>query len=46
VKLTDAAEPQAGSDAASVAWITNWHNVALAFDHAEIVADAEAWLGA
>jgi 8-oxo-dGTP diphosphatase len=46
VKLTNAAEPQAGSDAASAGWIADWQKIALAFDHAEIVADAAALLGA
>jgi 8-oxo-dGTP diphosphatase len=46
VKLTDAVEPQAGSDAASVAWVADWQKLALAFDHAEIIADAMALLGA
>jgi 8-oxo-dGTP diphosphatase len=41
VKLTKAAEPQAGSDAASAEWIADWRKAALAFDHAEIIADAE-----
>jgi 8-oxo-dGTP diphosphatase len=46
VKLTKAAEPRAGSDAASVEWVADWRIITLAFDHAEIVADAAALLGA
>jgi 8-oxo-dGTP diphosphatase len=42
VKLTNAPEPQAGSDAASASWIADWPKVTLAFDHAEIIADATA----
>ncbi len=45
VRLTKAAEPQAGSDAAAASWVTDWRKIALAFDHAEIVADAVALLG-
>jgi 8-oxo-dGTP diphosphatase len=46
VKLTKAAEPQAGSDAASASWIVDWQKITLAFDHAEIIAGAVALLGA
>ena len=44
VRLTKAVEPEAGSDAASASWVTDWRSITLAFDHAEIVADAEALL--
>ena len=43
-ELPSTAEPRAGSDAASVAWVADWREVRLAFDHAEIVADAIALL--
>jgi 8-oxo-dGTP diphosphatase len=33
--------PQPGSDAASAAWVSDWRKLDLAFDHAEILADAE-----
>lgn len=46
VKLTKAAEPQAGSDAASASWIVDWQKITPAFDHAEIIADAVALHGA
>jgi 8-oxo-dGTP diphosphatase len=45
-KLSGMEEPKAGSDAASVAWIADWRQVTLAFDHAEIIGDAVALLGA
>jgi len=41
-KLPNTVQSKAGSDAASVAWVADWRDVRLAFDHAEIVADAEA----
>jgi 8-oxo-dGTP diphosphatase len=34
--------PRAGSDAAGAEWVENWRDHALAFDHAEILADTEA----
>jgi 8-oxo-dGTP diphosphatase len=34
------AEPKAGDDAAEARWIEDWENVALAFDHRRIIADA------
>jgi 8-oxo-dGTP diphosphatase len=43
-RLTEAVEPKAGSDAAAVEWIVDWREVSLAFDHAEIVGDAETLL--
>jgi 8-oxo-dGTP diphosphatase len=33
--------PLAGSDASAAMWVADWRSVDLAFDHAEIVADAE-----
>jgi len=38
----DHATPVAGDDAAAAEWVENWHAVTLAFDHAQIVADAQA----
>lgn len=35
------AEPQAGDDATSVEWVADWRSESLAFDHAQILADAE-----
>ena len=37
--------PRAGSDAQSAEWITDWKNKKLAFNHADILADAERALG-
>jgi 8-oxo-dGTP diphosphatase len=34
------AEPQPGSDAEGAEWITDWRKVRLAFNHADILADA------
>jgi 8-oxo-dGTP diphosphatase len=42
--LSRTAPPRAGSDAVGAEWIEDWRNVELAFDHAQIVADAEALL--
>jgi 8-oxo-dGTP diphosphatase len=33
--------PQAGSDAKSAEWIADWRTLTLAFDHAQIIADAK-----
>jgi 8-oxo-dGTP diphosphatase len=33
--------PRAGSDASAAMWVADWRGLDLAFDHAEIVADAE-----
>jgi len=40
----DSAEPKAGDDAAAVEWVKDWRSLALAFDHAQILADAEKLL--
>jgi 8-oxo-dGTP diphosphatase len=42
--LSRAIPPRAGSDAAGAEWIDDWRSVELAFDHAQIVRDAEALL--
>lgn len=34
------ARPKAGDDAAAAEWVADWSKVALAFDHAKILADA------
>jgi 8-oxo-dGTP diphosphatase len=34
------AEPKAGEDAAAAEWVADWSHVALAFDHAKVLADA------
>ena len=36
----DSAEPVAGDDAASAEWVADWRREKLAFDHADILADA------
>jgi 8-oxo-dGTP diphosphatase len=40
----DDANPIAGDDAAAVEWVADWRSQSLAFDHAEILADAEKLL--
>ena len=37
----DAAEPKAGDDAAIAEWVRDWRSIPLAFDHAQILSDAE-----
>ena len=37
----EGAEPTAGDDAAAAEWVKDWRSLKLAFDHADIVADAE-----
>ncbi len=37
-------EPQAGDDAAAAEWVADWRAEKLAFDHAQIIADAERLL--
>ena len=39
--VAGAPQPRAGSDAEAAAWIEDWRNLDLAFDHARIIADAE-----
>lgn len=42
----DRGEPRAGDDAAAVEVVPDWRSVTMAFDHAQIVSDAERlWLG-
>ncbi len=36
-----ALSPQAGSDAEAAEWVENWRQLKLAFDHAQILDDAE-----
>ncbi len=38
------AEPLAGDDAAAAEWVKDWRSQKLAFDHAQILADAERLL--
>jgi 8-oxo-dGTP diphosphatase len=33
--------PHAGDDAAAAEWVEDWRKHALAFDHAQILADAD-----
>lgn len=40
-RLPAATVPRAGSDASGAEWIADWRDLALAFDHAKILADAE-----
>ena len=44
--LPFAVTPKAGSDAAGAEWVDVWRSVAIAFDHAQILSDAEALLRA
>ncbi len=39
--LPHAPRPKAGSDAEAAEWVKDWRTLELAFDHAEIIADAE-----
>ena len=39
--LPAATSPRSGSDAASAEWVADWRALSLAFDHAEILEDAE-----
>ncbi|MGH6792743.1 MAG: NUDIX domain-containing protein [Methyloceanibacter sp.] len=41
VRLPAEVTPQAGDDAAAAEWVEDWRKHALAFDHAQILADAE-----
>jgi 8-oxo-dGTP diphosphatase len=38
------ATPVAGDDAAAAEWVKDWKSLKLAFDHADIVADAARML--
>lgn len=40
----DDAIPTAGDDAAAAEWVADWRSENLAFDHAQIIADAEKLL--
>jgi 8-oxo-dGTP diphosphatase len=40
----DSAEPKAGDDAAAAEWVADWRGLPLAFDHAQILADAQKLL--
>lgn len=40
-RLSATATPRAGDDAASADWINDWRAQTLAFDHAQILEDAE-----
>lgn len=39
-----ALEPRGGDDAVGVAWVANWREHELAFDHRKILEDAERFL--
>jgi 8-oxo-dGTP diphosphatase len=39
-RLSHAAVPRAGSDAACAEWVAHWNEQKLAFDHAKILAEA------
>jgi 8-oxo-dGTP diphosphatase len=39
--LPRAPNPKVGSDAEAAEWVEDWRTLELAFDHAEIIADAE-----
>jgi 8-oxo-dGTP diphosphatase len=43
--LPRAASPRAGSDAAGAEWVKDWRGLTLAFDHAQILGDAERLAG-
>jgi 8-oxo-dGTP diphosphatase len=38
-------QPRAGDDAAAAEWVADWRGLTLAFDHAQILRDAERLLG-
>lgn len=42
--FSSALEPRAGDDARDAVWIANWRKRELAFDHREILEDAERFL--
>jgi 8-oxo-dGTP diphosphatase len=41
-RIDVSAEPKPGSDAESADWIRDWSSLSLAFNHTEIIADAES----
>jgi hypothetical protein len=41
INLDEPVTPRPGSDAQSAEWIADWKNRRLAFNHAQILADAE-----
>jgi 8-oxo-dGTP diphosphatase len=41
IMLDEAIRPRPGSDAQSAEWVADWKNTRLAFNHAQILADAE-----
>jgi 8-oxo-dGTP diphosphatase len=43
--LTSDAPPVAGDDAASAEWVADWKGVAIAFDHSQILQQAEQLRG-
>jgi 8-oxo-dGTP diphosphatase len=43
-RLGTTAEPKPGSDAESAEWIDDWTRLSLAFNHADIIADAQSLL--
>jgi 8-oxo-dGTP diphosphatase len=43
-RVADGITPRAGDDAAAAEWIADWRGQALAFDHAQILRDAERLL--
>jgi 8-oxo-dGTP diphosphatase len=44
-RLPAATAPTAGDDAEAAQWVADWRSLKLAFDHAEILGDAERLLG-
>ena len=41
-RIDTSVQPKPGSDAESAEWIRDWSALSLAFNHAEIIADAES----
>lgn len=41
VGVIEPSEPTAGDDAATAEWVADWRNVDFAFDHKQIVLDAD-----
>ena len=42
LSVIETAEPKPGSDAAAAEWVAEWDREKLAFDHAEIITEAES----